>query len=69
MRIEVRIRESEIRFRNGIKLVSFVAVAAAIAWIINELWLAKLFLFFVLFFSVVTTFEFFNAWRLKKRLQ
>lgn len=69
MRIEVRIKQSEIRFRNGIKLVLFVAVAASIAWIINVLWLAKLLLLFVLFFSVVTLFEFFNAWRLKKKLQ
>ncbi|MDQ7761751.1 hypothetical protein RAB70_14765 [Xanthomonas sontii] len=69
MRIEVRIRQSEIRFRSGIKLILFVAVAASIAWIINVLWLAKLLLFFALFFSVVTVFEFFNAWRLRKRLQ
>ncbi|WP_157835435.1 hypothetical protein [Xanthomonas sp. SHU 166] len=69
MRIEVRIRQSEIRFRSGIKLILFFAVAASIAWIINVLWLAKLILFFALFFSAVTVFEFFNAWRLRKRLQ
>lgn len=50
MRIEVHIRESEIRFRNGIKLISFVAVAVAIAWVKNELWLAKLLFFCFVFF-------------------
>ncbi|WP_267104910.1 hypothetical protein [Xanthomonas sacchari] len=50
MRIEVRIRQSEIRFRSGIKLILFVAVAASIAWIINVLWLAKLLLFLLYFF-------------------
>ncbi|MDQ7761754.1 hypothetical protein RAB70_14780 [Xanthomonas sontii] len=68
MKIDVRIKQSEIRVRSGIKLVFFIAVTASVAWVMDVLWLAKILIFFVLFFFVVTLFEYWNAWRLKRKL-
>lgn len=68
MKIEIRIKQSEIRVRSGVRLVFFIAVVASVAWVLNIFWLAKILTFLFLFFSVVTLFEYWNAWRLKKRL-
>ncbi|UYK79062.1 hypothetical protein [Xanthomonas sacchari] len=68
MKIDVRIKQSEVRVRSGIRLAFFIAVTASAAWVMDVLWLAKILIFFVLFFFVVALFEYWNAWRLKRRL-
>jgi len=68
MKVEVCIKQSEVRVRSGIKLVLFFAIITCVAWILNITWLAKILICFVLFFSVVTLVECWNAWRLKKKL-
>ncbi|UYK64998.1 hypothetical protein NG831_12095 [Xanthomonas sacchari] len=68
MKIDVRIKQSEVRVRSGIRLAFLIAATASVAWVMDVLWLAKILICFVLFFFVVALFEYWNAWRIKRKL-
>ncbi|WP_295913304.1 hypothetical protein [uncultured Xanthomonas sp.] len=49
MKIDVRIKQSEVRVRSGIRLAFFIAVTASAAWVMDVLWLAKILIFLFCF--------------------
>lgn len=69
MKLETRIRQSQVRVRSGIRLVLFLAVAAIAAYAFKTIWLAQLLGWVTTFFCVVTLAEYYNAHRLTRRLR
>ena len=68
MKIEERIKQSEIRVKSGIKLILFLLVVTVSFYLWGPFWLSKLFGAVTLFFLAVTLLEYWNAWRLKRRM-
>lgn len=69
MKLETRIRQSQVRVRSGIRLVLFLAIAAIAAYAFKTIWLAQLLGWMTAFFCVVTLAEHYNAHRLMRRLR
>jgi hypothetical protein len=67
-KIEIRINQSQVRVRSGIKLVLFSLLATICFLLLGPKWLAKLCGGLMLFFTAVTLLEFWNVWRLKQKL-
>ncbi len=66
MKRGTRIRQSEVRVRSGARLISFLLVVCVFAMFFKVLWLAKISGVLALFFTAVTTLEYWNVWRLKR---
>ena len=62
-----RIRQSSIRVRSGIKLVTFFAIVTAVAALLLPKWVAEIAAVLGLFFLAITILEYWNVWRLKRR--
>jgi hypothetical protein len=67
MKIETRIRQSEAAARSGTRLVLFLAVCSAGAFLLEGRLLAKISGVLALVFTAVTIVEYWNAWRLGRR--
>jgi membrane protein implicated in regulation of membrane protease activity len=68
MRLNTRIRQSEVRVKSGLRLVAFLALATVVASLSGVTWLGKMVGGVTVFFLVVSCVEYWNAWRLRRRL-
>lgn len=66
MKIETRIRQSEMAARSGTRLVLFFALCSAGALLLEMRLLAKILGVLALFFTAVTVVEYWNARRLRR---
>ena len=69
MKINERIRQSEIRVRTGIKFDLLLFLATIGFYFLGPPWLMKLFGGLTLIFFFQTALDYWNAWRLKRRLR
>lgn len=67
MKLNTRIRQSEVRVRSGVRLFTILVAVSLAAFAIGIFWLAKLLGVAAAFFFAVTGLEFWNAWRLKRQ--
>lgn len=68
MKIEVRIKQSEVRVRSGVKLIVLILICLLGAYLASVSWLFNLLGILAFFFTLTTLLECWNVWRLRKRL-
>ena len=68
MKIETRIKQSEAHFRSGIKTDLILLVLMIFLYFFGPFWLVKACGVLLLLSIVVTWLEYWNAWRLKRRI-
>jgi len=68
MKTKTRIRQSEAAVRSGVKLVLFFLVVCVSFVLFGFHLLAKISGVLATFFAVVTTLEYWNVWRLKRKM-
>lgn len=66
MKRATRIRQSEVAFRSGIRLVLFLMALGLCAMLFRVTWAAKITGVLVLFFTATTALEAWNVWRLRR---
>jgi membrane protein implicated in regulation of membrane protease activity len=67
MDINKRIEQSSVRVKSGLRLVGFLLLVGAVAYVFGVLWLTKLGGIGAGFFALVTSLEYWNVRRLKSR--
>jgi hypothetical protein len=69
MEIQERITQSQVRVKSGVRLVAFILLIVASAYLLDVIWLVKLAGVAAGFFLLVTLLEYWNVRRLKRRLE
>ncbi|WP_141329385.1 hypothetical protein [Myxococcus sp. AB025B] len=67
MKLATRIRQSEVAFRSGVRLVLFMMALWLCAMLFKVPLAAKITGFLALFFTATTALEAWNVWRLRRR--
>jgi hypothetical protein len=65
MIIKKRIEQSRVRVQSGLRLIAFLLLVAAVGFLLDVSWLAKLGIALTGFFVLVTLLEYWNVHRLK----
>ena len=67
MKLDIRIEQSRVRVRSGLKLIAILILIIVTTLLLGVIWLAKLASAVTVFFILVTLLEYWNVLRLLRQ--